>query len=124
MKGRAMRTIGLAAAALVATLVIAGGLVLRMQAHKQDTSGQAPVAAGQVQVVRLNLPEMDCAGCAVGVKLVAGKIDGVQDVKVDLEARIAEVSFDPSKTNAQAIANAVTQGTGFKTEVLKSAKKT
>lgn len=119
-----MRTIGLVAAALVVTLAIAGGVALRTQAQKQDTDGQAPVVAAQAQVVTLNVPEMDCAGCAVGVKLVVGKIDGVRDVKVDLEGRTAEVAFDPSKTNPQAIADAITRGTGFMTEVPKSAKKT
>lgn len=118
-----MRTVSLVAAGVVVTLVIAG-VALRTQAPKQDANSEARVVTAQAQVVTLNVPEMDCAGCAVGVKLVAGKIDGVQDVKVDLEARTAEVAFDPSKTNPQAIADAITRGTGFMTEVPKSATTT
>ena len=60
---------------------------------------------------------MDCAGCEVGVRIAAGKVDGVQGVKTDSDTRTAEVTFDPSKTTAQAIASAITKGTGFDTEV-------
>lgn len=112
-----MRRVGLIAAALVVALVIAGGVVLRTQSPKQDAGGATPVAAAQAQVVTLSVPEMDCAGCAVGVKVAAGKIDGVHDVRVDLEARTAVVSFDPAKTSPEAIAEAITRGTGFATKV-------
>ena len=67
---------------------------------------------------------MDCAGCEVGIKIAAGKVDGVKDVKTNLETRTADVTFDPSKTNAEAIASAITKNTGFKVNVPKSGKKT
>lgn len=118
-----MRTISLVAAGLVVTLVIAG-VALRTQAQKQDASEQAPAVTQELQVVTLNVPEMDCAGCEVGIKIAAGKVDGVTEVKTSSDTRTAEVTFDTSKTSVEAITNAITQGTGFKTEVLKSAKKT
>ncbi len=65
---------------------------------------------------------MDCAGCEVGVKIAAGKVDGVKGVNTDSDKRTVEVTFDPSKTNAQAIANAIAKGTGFETEVPPAAK--
>jgi copper chaperone CopZ len=43
-------------------------------------------------------------------------------VKTDSDTRTAEVTFDPSKTTAQAIASAITKGTGFETEVQPSSK--
>lgn len=116
-------TIGLVATVLVVTLAIAG-VALRTQAQKQEADGQAQIIAQQAQVVTLSLPEMDCAGCEVGVKIAANRVDGVTDVKTDSDTRTADVTFDPSKTNAEAIASAITQGTGFKTEVPKSRKKT
>lgn len=118
-----MRTIGLVATALVVTLAIAG-VALRTQAHKQEADGQAHRVAHRAQIVTLSLPEMDCPGCEVGVKIAANRVDGVTDVKTDSETRTAEVTFDPSKTNAEAIASAITKGTGFKTAVPKSGKKT
>ncbi len=118
-----MRRIGLVGAALVVTIVTAGALRWRAQAPRQEAPGRTPIAAAQTEVATLNLPQMDCAGCAMGVKVAAGRIDGVHDVTIDLEARRADVAFDPSKTTAEAIAAAITQGTGFKAEVLKSTKK-
>ena len=117
------RTIGLVATGLFVVLALAG-IGLRTQAQKQDVAAQAPVVAEQAAVVTVSVPEMDCAGCEVGIKIAAGKVDGVKDVKTNLETRTADVTFDPSKTNAEAIATAITKGTGFKTEVQKAGKTT
>jgi copper chaperone CopZ len=51
------------------------------------------------------------------VRIAASKVDGVKDVKTDSDKRTAQVTFDPTKTTAQAIAGAITKGTGFETEV-------
>jgi mercuric ion binding protein len=118
-----MQRVGLVAAGVVVTLAIAG-VALRTQAQKQDTSTEAQVVTAQAQVVTLTVPEMDCSGCEVGIKIAASKIDGVHSVKTDLEARTAEVTFDASKTDAEAIANAITKGTGFKIELPKRVKTT
>lgn len=118
-----MRRIGVTTAVLLAALAIAG-VALRTQSQEQVVHHQTQAGAAQAQVATVNVPEMDCAGCEIGVKIAAGKVNGVTDVKTSSETRTAEVTFDASKTNASAIANAITQGTGFKTEVLKSGKKT
>ena len=112
-----MRVIGLIAAALAVTITIAA-VNSRTQRFKQEGAVQAPGAAEHTQVVTLKVPDMFCAGCEVGVKIAANKLAGVQAVKTDSDQRIAEVTFDPSKTTAQAIASAITAGTGFKTEVV------
>lgn len=107
-----MRTVGLMAMTLVVGLVTAA---LPATAHAQDTKAQS-------QVVTLKVPDMFCGGCEAAVKMTANKITGVKAVKTDSDKRIAEVTFDPSKTNAEAIAAAITKGSGFKTEVPKSDK--
>jgi mercuric ion binding protein len=115
-----MKTLGLIAAAIVITVAI---VAVRSQApdRSQQRAVPAPVA-DQSQVVTLKLPAMDCAGCEIGVRIAANKVDGVRDVKTDSDKRTAQVTFDPSKTNAQAIASAITKGTGFETEVPRTAK--
>jgi copper chaperone CopZ len=82
---------------------------------REEVGGPAQVVSPQARVVTLNVPEMDCAGCEVGVRVAAGKVDGVTEVKTSSDTRTAEVSFDALKTNAEAIGNAITRGTGFKT---------
>lgn len=117
-----MRAIGLIVAAVAVTVTIAA-VTSRSQGQKQEGAVQTQVAAEQAQVATLNIPDMFCAGCEVGVKIAANKIDGVKAVKTDSDKRTAEVTFDPSRTTAQAIASAITKGTGFKTEVASSGNK-
>ncbi|MBI2828752.1 MAG: heavy-metal-associated domain-containing protein [Acidobacteria bacterium] len=64
----------------------------------------------------INVEGMACAGCAVAVKMAAGKLDGVTNVDVSLEENQARVAYDPAKTTPRAIAEAITKGTGFTAE--------
>lgn len=116
-----MKTIGLIAAALVVTVAIVA-VRSRTPEGKPGDATRVQGLSVESQIVTLKLPEMDCAGCEVGVRIAAGRVDGVKGVKTDSETRTAEVTFDPSKTTALAIASAITKGTGFETEVPPSAK--
>ena len=111
-----MKTLGLIAAAILITV---GIVAVRSQApgRSQQHAAAAQVVAAQSQLVTLKLPAMDCAGCEIGVRIAANKVDGVKDVKTDSDKRTADVTFDPSKTSPQAIASAITKGTGFEAEV-------
>ena len=117
-----MRVVGLIVGVLAVTLTVVA-VTSRGQGHKQDTPAQTQVAAGRAQTVILNVPEMFCAGCEVGVKIAANKVDGVKEVKTDSDTRTVAVTFDPSKSTAQAIASAITKGTGFKTDIAMSHSK-
>jgi len=64
----------------------------------------------------VNVEGMTCAGCAVAVKMAAGKVDGVTSVDVSLEDNQARVAYDPARTTPRAIAEAITRGTGFTAE--------
>ena len=108
-----MRTISLIASALVVTLAVAG---FPTRAHAQKKNGQT-------QVVTLKVPDMFCGGCEVAVKIAANKVDGVKGVRTSTEKRTAEVTYDPSQTNAAAIATAITKNSGFKVEVPRTARK-
>lgn len=70
----------------------------------------------------LKVPDMFCGGCEAAVKMAAKKVDGVKDISTDSAKRTAEVTYDPSKTNADDIASAITKNSGFKVEVVKKAK--
>src|SRR6266852_673117 len=115
-----MKTIGLIAAAVVITMAIVA-VRSRTPERTQEREVGAQVAV-RSQMVTLKVPKMDCAGCEVGVRIAANKVDGVKDVKTDSDTRTVDVTFDPSKTTAQAIASAITKGTGFDTEVPRTDK--
>lgn len=77
-------------------------------------------AAGDV--CTLKIEGMACSACAARVEKEALKIDGVTAAKVSQPKGTAEITFDASKTNPEAIAKFITDKTGFKAEV--SAPKT
>lgn len=72
-------------------------------------------AAGDV--CTLKIEGMACSACAARVEKEALKIDGVKAAKVSQPKGTAEITFDASKTNPEAIAKSITDKTGFKAEV-------
>jgi len=109
-----MRAIGVVTAVFVVALAGAGLLITTHAQNRKPESG--------MQVVTLKVPDMFCGGCEVGVKVAANKVDGVKNVKTDSDKRMAEVTFDPTKTAPEAIARAITKNAGLKVEVPKAAK--
>ncbi|MBW3564506.1 MAG: cation transporter [Acidobacteria bacterium] len=78
-----------------------------------------PEAAGvhEEQTV-LKIEGMTCGGCAVSVKAVVKKIDGVHDAKVDWKKGRAIVTFDPERVTAEQIARTIQEKLTYETEVL------
>ncbi len=62
----------------------------------------------QQQSVTLKLENMTCAMCTVTIKKALQKIDGVQKVAVDYDAKTAMVTFYSHKTNSTALIKATT----------------
>jgi len=52
---------------------------------------------------------MHCSTCPLTVKAAAEGIAGVKSAKVSMADETAVVTFDPNKTNPQAIATAITE---------------
>jgi copper chaperone CopZ len=42
------------------------------------------------------------------------KVEGYKSLKADVKTQTAQVTFDPQKTNAQALIEAINSGTTFK----------
>ena len=56
----------------------------------------------------LKVSGMTCNHCVHAVKQALENVDGVEEAKVDLKGGEAVVDFDDGRTNAEALANAVT----------------
>ena len=65
--------------------------------------------AGTPQTVTLKVQNMTCSVCPITVKKALEKVRGVANVKVDLGAKTATVTFDPEKANAGALIKATTE---------------
>lgn len=72
---------------------------------------QAPAT----KICMLSVTGMTCAGCEVAVKIAAKGVNGVKDISVSSAKASAQVTYDPTKTNPEAIAKVITAKTGYKT---------
>lgn len=62
----------------------------------------------QQQTVILNIENMTCALCTITIKKALQKVEGVQNVIVDYDAKTVMVTFDSRKTNSVALIKATT----------------
>lgn len=68
------------------------------------------------QTVTLSVPGMTCAACPVTLKKALNKVDGVENIKVNLEKKEALVTFDDAKTTVEALLEA-TKNAGYPSTV-------
>src|SRR3546814_858162 len=89
----------------LAVLAMAGGgVALALDNAAQE---RPAVASAQAQTT-FAIENMTCAMCPVTVKRAMEGVAGVSEVSIDFEAKTARASYDPRRTNADAIAAAST----------------
>lgn len=76
------------------------------------TPGPARPAAAHVSKAVFRIPDLDCPACAVSLSSALRKLPGVLDVRSDVDARRAVVTYDPRALNAKALEKVI-EGTGF-----------
>lgn len=65
-------------------------------------------AAGAPQTVVLDVPGMTCQFCPITIRKALQKVDGVIEAKVVFDNKTATVTFDPDRTNVEALIRATT----------------
>ena len=75
--------------------------------------------ADAVKVCTMKVIGMTCAGCEAAVKIAAKQVNGVKNANASYAKGTAEVTYDSAKTSPEAIAKAIAQKTGYKTQVAK-----
>jgi len=72
----------------------------------------APLSSGaqaaETKTVTLDVQNMTCNFCPITVRKALEKVDGVVSAQADLESHSATVTFDPDKTNVDALTRATT----------------
>lgn len=68
--------------------------------------------------VEIQCSGMTCTGCENTIKSKVKKVDGVKDVIADHKTNVVKASFDPAKTNTDAIKGAI-ESAGYKVESVK-----
>ena len=64
--------------------------------------------AATPKTVTLDVKNMTCPVCPITVRKSLEKVAGVSAVKVDFASKTAVVTYDPDKTNPQALTSATT----------------
>lgn len=65
--------------------------------------------------MKVTIPSMDCAACALSIQTKLGRQSGVQRAQVSYETKEAIVQYDAAKTSPQQLIAAIDE-TGFKVE--------
>lgn len=97
-------------------LAIAAAVAALVSGAMRADAGAQPQAGA---VCTLKVAGMACGACAARVEKVARKIPGVTGAKASQSKGVAEITYDPAQTTPDAIAKAISQKSGFKTEVVR-----
>lgn len=68
------------------------------------------------QTVTLSVTGMTCATCPITIKKVLNKVEGVENIEVNVEKKEALVTFDDAKTIVEALLEA-TKNAGYPSTV-------
>lgn len=63
--------------------------------------------------VKLNIEGMHCRGCSTRLEKVLNNVDGVEDAKVSLEEKKADIKYDETQVSEKELIEAV-EDAGFK----------
>ncbi len=73
---------------------------------RSDANGTAAAPASLSQV-KISIPTVQCGSCQNKVEKALQAVAGVKSAKVDLDARVVLVSFDPQQAGVAALENAI-----------------
>ena len=99
--------------ATVTMVVWAGGLAMN------------PLSAGEanLRVATLDVQGMTCGGCAISVKAVVKRIDGVRDAEVSWKDGRAIVTYETGTVEPETIARTIDEKLTYKARVVKDEPK-
>lgn len=63
--------------------------------------------------VKLNIEGMHCTGCSTRLEKVLNNVDGVEEAKVSLEEKKADIKYDETQVSEKELIEAV-EDAGFK----------
>ena len=70
-------------------------------------------ATGPKKIAHYAIEGPFCSGCVSALKATANELDGVEEVKVDIEEPSVVITFDAEKTTAEAIQQFINDETTF-----------
>lgn len=74
----------------------------------EGTTENKPSDSKTAEVIKVNLPTMQCATCKKNIETALKKVDGVNSVNVSVKDKIATIDYDKTKINQDKIENEIT----------------
>ncbi len=93
----------------VIVLVLAASVLVWAGSGCNHQPEQPVQSSSQTVETTFTLEGMTCASCALTVRTAAQHVDGVVGARVSFDDAKAWVTYDPARTNPQAIADAITR---------------
>lgn len=91
---------------LVVALAITSCAQVKTKAEQQASPKEQSGTAA-MQKVKMPVNGMTCSACQSSVKKAIKSVDGVSDVEVSLEKKLAYFTFDPQKVKVEQVQKAV-----------------
>ena len=85
---------------------------------EQNSDSKSTEVLASDKSVEIQCSGMTCTGCENTIKSKVKKVDGVKQVNADFNTNVVKASFDPAKTNTDAIKGAI-ESAGYKVESVK-----
>lgn len=85
------------------------------QEENKDSGNKTLDVSATDKSVEIHTSGMTCTGCEKTIKTKVKKVEGVRDVIADHKTNTVKASYDPGKTNPDAIKEAITSA-GYKVE--------
>jgi len=93
---------------IAGVLTLSGASTLFIQTASMAKETSAPTNQVKQITEQFTIENMTCATCPISVRTAMKRVKGVGSVEIDFATKIATVTFDPTKTNVQEIAEAST----------------
>jgi mercuric ion binding protein len=77
---------------------------------------------GKTKAVKLKISGMTCVGCSYLISTALKSVGGVIEQSVEYPGNLATITYNPDKTNPEAIIKVI-EKTGFKAEIIKETQK-
>jgi copper chaperone CopZ len=94
---------------LVASLALGALLLWTVERFSPVATAATAQEEAEGTVLNLSVPGMTCGSCEGRIRTALEQNPGVREVIVDLGSRTVRVTYDPSKADPKALAEAVTR---------------
>src|SRR6266478_4133930 len=118
--GKVVLWVATALAVALAALPLYAGAVARLL-HAEG-AGLAGSPGANVASLKVKVPSMDCAACAVNIQRALRKEEGVARAEVIFKTKEAVIEYDPARISPDRIVKVINE-TGFKAEPLAKKEK-